>query len=76
VGSDLEALCREAAMLALREDIKAKKVYKQHFDRAMKQVRASVTEDLVKYYNKIQEQLGQSQIKKRAVASQENMEVY
>ncbi|HLE47581.1 MAG TPA: CDC48 family AAA ATPase [Candidatus Thermoplasmatota archaeon] len=76
VGSDIEALGREAAMLALREDIKAKKVYKQHFDRALKQVRASVTEDLVKYYNKLTEQLGQSQIKKRAVASQENMEVY
>ncbi len=76
VGSDLEALCREAAMLALREDIKAKKVYKQHFDRAIKQVRASVTEDLVKYYNKLSEQLGQSQVKKRAVASQEGMEVY
>ncbi|MBI2077040.1 MAG: CDC48 family AAA ATPase [Euryarchaeota archaeon] len=76
VGSDIEALGREAAMLALREDIKAKKVYKQHFDRALKQVRASVTEDLVKYYNKLTEQLGQSQIKKRAVASQEGMEVY
>jgi transitional endoplasmic reticulum ATPase len=76
VGSDLEALGREAAMLALREDIKAKKVYKAHFDKALKQVRASVTDDLIKYYTKLSEQLGQSQIKKRAVASQEGMEVY
>jgi SpoVK/Ycf46/Vps4 family AAA+-type ATPase/intein/homing endonuclease len=76
VGSDVESLCREAAMLALREDINAKKVKKSHFDKAIKSVRASVTEEIIKYYAKISEQLGQSFARKRQVASQEGMEVY
>jgi len=76
VGSDMESLCREAAILALREDIKAKKVTSKHYDAALKNVRASVTEDLVKYYTKLSEQLGQSFARKRITASQEGMEVY
>ncbi len=76
VGSDVEALCREAAMLALREDIKAKKVKMAHFRKAIKEVRASVNEETMKYYKKLSEQLGTSMAKKRAVASQEGMEVF
>jgi transitional endoplasmic reticulum ATPase len=76
VGSDVEALCREAAMLALREDIKAKKVKMDHFRRALKQVRASVNDETIKYYEKLSEKLGTSMARKRQVASQEGMEVY
>ena len=57
-GADIEALCKEAGMLALRENIDAKIVEKRHFEEAMKSVRASLTPDMVKYYQRISEELG------------------
>ncbi|MBW3022777.1 CDC48 family AAA ATPase, partial [Candidatus Woesearchaeota archaeon] len=43
VGSDIEAICREAAILALRKDMKAKEVTMDNFEDALKKVRPSVT---------------------------------
>jgi len=54
-GADIEGLCREAAMLALREDIKAGEVNKTHFERAKKDVPATITKDLINYYKKLKE---------------------
>ncbi len=42
-GADMEALAREAAMLALRENMDSKKVKKEHFEKAMEKVRPSVS---------------------------------
>jgi transitional endoplasmic reticulum ATPase len=53
VGSDLEALCREAGMLALREG--ATTVIRQHFDEAIKKVHPTMNENLRMYYEKIQQ---------------------
>mgnify|MGYP000218120143 CR=1 FL=1 len=50
--------------MALREDKKAKKVTKNHFDEALRNVRSSVTEEVVKYYDRLAEQLGQTAVKK------------
>lgn len=55
VGADIEALCREAAMLALRKDIKSKEVTMKHFEEAMKSVRPSVTKDVEKAYDEIKD---------------------
>ena len=63
-GADIEALCREAAMIAIRENDKAKKVKRIHFDKAMDTVRASITPDIIKFYNKISETLGSGIAKK------------
>lgn len=63
-GADIEALCREAAMLALREDDKAKKVKKSHFDKAMESVHASITPNIIKFYEKTSETLGSGLAKK------------
>ena len=63
-GADIEALCREAAMIALRENEKAKIVAKGHFDKAMGFVRASITPDVIKFYDKISETLGSGVAKK------------
>jgi len=54
VGADLEAVAREAAMLALRENIKAKEVKKKHFEEAMKKIKASVTSEDIKRYKAIE----------------------
>jgi len=55
VGADMETLCREAAILALREDIKSKEVTKKHFDEALTKVKPSVAKDLMERYNEIEE---------------------
>jgi transitional endoplasmic reticulum ATPase len=53
VGSDLESLCREAGMLALRDG--AAIVSRRHFDAARMKVRPTMNENLRQYYNKIQQ---------------------
>ncbi|HZK29844.1 MAG TPA: CDC48 family AAA ATPase [Methanoregula sp.] len=53
VGSDLESICREAGMLALRED--ATLVTQRHFELAQKKVHPMMNERLREYYQKIQQ---------------------
>ncbi|HNR58045.1 MAG TPA: CDC48 family AAA ATPase [Methanothrix sp.] len=55
VGSDLESLCREAVMLALREDPEASEVEMRHYREALKRVRPSFEENMVRYYERINE---------------------
>ncbi len=50
VGADIEAVCREAAMSALRKDIKVKELTLAHFDDALKQVRPSVDKEIEDAY--------------------------
>ncbi len=54
VGADLEALCREAAMLALREDINAKQVTMKNFEKAMETIPPSVTKEIEDAYKYLQ----------------------
>mgnify|MGYP000359585624 CR=1 FL=1 len=54
-GSDLEALCREAGMMALRENINIDKVYMRHFDKALARIKPSITPEMIKYYESWQE---------------------
>ncbi|MBT7706730.1 CDC48 family AAA ATPase [archaeon] len=54
-GADLESLAREAAMLALRENIESEKVEKKYFDEAMKKVKPSVSESDQEQYKKMEE---------------------
>lgn len=56
VGADIEAICREAAILALRKDIKSKEVTMTHFNAALKEVMPSVTKDIEKAYEAIKSQ--------------------
>jgi len=61
-GADIEALCREAALFALREDIKAKTVESKHFEKALKKVKPSITEDVFKRYQKAVEDLRKTKV--------------
>ena len=56
-GADIEGVVREAAILALRKNPKAKEVTMKHFDEALEQVAPSVTEDTVKYYSELGKKL-------------------
>jgi len=53
VGADLESLCREAGMLALREG--ASVVTSKHFAEAEKKVHPTMNDNLRDYYGKIQQ---------------------
>src|SRR6056297_603903 len=55
-GADIEAFVREAAMVALRENMDAKEVKKKHFDEAMSKIKPSVTKQSISTYKKIEEQ--------------------
>lgn len=52
-GADIEALCREAALAALRESMSAKIVKTRHFTAAIKDVKPSLSKEVVDYYSKV-----------------------
>lgn len=50
VGADIEAVCREAAMLTLRDNIEAKEVSMKYFNKAMEKVKPTSDDgDMVQY---------------------------
>jgi transitional endoplasmic reticulum ATPase len=51
-GADIEALCREAAMTAMRENMKAKEVTKKHFEEALKKTFPSLTKEVLDHYQR------------------------
>jgi transitional endoplasmic reticulum ATPase len=57
VGSDIEALCREAGLIALREDIKATTAMHKHFIEARDRVHATMTPQAQEYYEKMEAEL-------------------
>jgi transitional endoplasmic reticulum ATPase len=60
-GADIESLCREAAMHALRRDAKAGEVTMKDFQDALKEVGPSVTPDMEKWYKSFMQQIRQVQ---------------
>ena len=64
-GADLEALVREAAMAALRENINCKEVKKKHFEEALKKISPSITKEMMEYYRRFVER------QKRRIAREE-----
>lgn len=59
-GADIEAVCREAAMIALRENLNADKVELRHFEEALKRIRPSVKEDEMNMYKRLAEEYGRT----------------
>jgi len=57
-GADIEAICREAAMIALRENINAEKVEMRHFEEAMKKIKPSVRKEDMEIYKRLAEEYG------------------
>ncbi len=65
VGADIQSLCREAAILALREDMAATHVTMKHFEQALGVVRPSVDEATISYYQRIASDLEGGIIKRQ-----------
>lgn len=55
VGADIQSLCREAAVAALRENMKAEEVRMKHFEKAFETVRPSATKEIEQEYEKLKE---------------------
>jgi len=54
-GADIESLCREAGLNALRENIDAKEVGSKHFGNATDKVKPSINVELTKFYDRVRE---------------------
>ena len=65
VGSDIAALCREAGLTAIRENVKASKVTRAHFDAALKQVRPSIDAEGLKFYEEFERHLMRERVARR-----------
>jgi len=66
-GADLAAVAREAAMNALRRDISTKYVTMDDFMEALKKIHASLTPELIKYYEEVQEYFKRRVIRRRDI---------
>ena len=60
-GADIEALCREAALLALRRNVDCTEVSLRDFEEAFKKMGPSVTPDMEKWYKSFMQQVRQVQ---------------
>ncbi|XP_039176114.1 ATPase family protein 2 homolog isoform X2 [Crotalus tigris] len=57
-GAEITAVCREAALLALQEDIEAKYIMKEHFQQALVVVTPRIPDSLQKFYEEYQQRSG------------------
>ncbi|HRU80981.1 MAG TPA: AAA family ATPase, partial [Candidatus Methanomethylicus sp.] len=57
-GADIEAICREAALVALREEMRKKDVTMKHFESALKSITMSVSAADMRQYDKMKKSLG------------------
>ncbi|XP_075716593.1 ATPase family gene 2 protein homolog A isoform X1 [Rhinoderma darwinii] len=57
-GAELTAVCREAALLALQEDIDAKCITAKHFDQALTIVTPRIPDSLIRFYETYQQKSG------------------
>jgi transitional endoplasmic reticulum ATPase len=55
VGADIEAVCREAGLLTLREDMNAKEVKKKAFERGINKIKASVSKESMDKYKRMED---------------------
>ena len=55
VGADIEGVCREAAMIALREDFHVKSVKMGHFLSALNVVKPSVDKEIEETYEQLKD---------------------
>ena len=57
VGSDIEAVCRESAIFALRKNMESKEITMKEFSEALKKIGPSVREEDIKKYNIVSNKL-------------------
>jgi len=60
-GADIESICREAAIIALRRDINSKEVTFADFEKALKRIGPSITPDMDNWYRNFMKQARKAQ---------------
>jgi len=60
-GADIESICREAAIIALRRDINSKEVTFADFEKALKRIGPSITPDMDSWYRNFMKQARKAQ---------------
>ena len=63
VGADIESVVREAAIIALRENIEANVIEMKHFEKALEKVPPSVTPDIDKVYKELKDKFSSAKAK-------------
>ena len=68
VGADIAAMCREAVMIALRDDLKTEFIGMHHFREARKSIHPSCNSKIIKEFEELErELLGKSEIGRKDV---------
>ncbi|MHA1757429.1 MAG: CDC48 family AAA ATPase, partial [Promethearchaeota archaeon] len=68
-GADLENLCREAGMNAIREKLeKFEKVKNKHFELALQKIKSTLPAEVIKHYEELAKQITESRNIKEAAA--------
>lgn len=68
VGADIAGICREAVMVALRENLDVKEITLKHFLTAKKGIHPSATEQITKEFEELEKKfLGKSEIARKDV---------
>jgi transitional endoplasmic reticulum ATPase len=70
-GADLDALCREAGMYALRENKNAKEVTMKHFDNALNDVKPSLSKPVLDFYSQFDERSKKKMLKEAKAEEKE-----
>lgn len=52
-GADIESVCREAALNAMREDKEADEVRMEHFEEALGEMEPSISDEMMEYYGEV-----------------------
>ncbi len=71
-GADIAAVCKKAGRFAMRENIHAERVSQKHFLAAIEETGPSVTPDIMRYYEKLKDELR----KKRSKQIETRPEMY
>ena len=66
VGADIEAVCREAAILSLREDMERKDIPLSFFEKALEKVRPSINKEIEESYKQLEGQFRMARGKQMA----------
>ena len=61
-GADLEAVCREAGLNALRTDMNANEIVKKDFNDALNKIKPSITQDMFAKYQKAVEDVKKAKV--------------
>ncbi|GGM78967.1 ATPase AAA [Thermogymnomonas acidicola] len=76
VGADLENLCREAGMMAYRQNPDATEITQQNFIDAMKVIRPSVDQEILKFYDQLSESINKNVMDKKKKSPVEELGLY